>query len=239
MGMRKVLPILIALTLTIGLASQEAFAGTPEENSVHALWNTNLGVPSDADTFEWFSSEYDLFINSIFDDLHQAEGSCIDRSPNPEVTDCFFVLANFVDPLNTKTIKLEIVYSGTGSVDDISIICHNNAAPNAVSDVTEGVPVSASSSTTPGGVTTATYEFVCHPNPDFEQFELVITDITVESVEIWTRSFHEELVGGTFLPIDSTSLLLAGTQITASWVIPVIISAVGIVLVFVRKSENS
>ena len=46
-------------------------------------------------------------------------------------------------------------------------------------------------------------------------------------------------VGGTLFPIESTSLILAGAQMTASWMIPVIVSAVGIVLVFVRKSENS
>jgi len=46
-------------------------------------------------------------------------------------------------------------------------------------------------------------------------------------------------VGGELIPIDTTSLLLVGTQLTASWMIPVIVSAVGIGLVFVRKSKNS
>ena len=46
-------------------------------------------------------------------------------------------------------------------------------------------------------------------------------------------------VGGELIPIDATTLILAGTQITASWMIPVIVSAVGIGLVFVRKSKNS
>ena len=43
------------------------------------------------------------------------------------------------------------------------------------------------------------------------------------------------LIGGEFIPIDSTALLLAGAQSTASWMIPVLISAVGIGLVLVRK----
>ena len=42
-------------------------------------------------------------------------------------------------------------------------------------------------------------------------------------------------VGGEIIPIESTSLILAGTQLTASWLIPVIVSAVGIGLVFVRR----
>jgi len=46
-------------------------------------------------------------------------------------------------------------------------------------------------------------------------------------------------VGGKLIPIETTSLLLAGAQMTASWMIPVIVSAVGIGLVFVRKSKNS
>jgi len=47
------------------------------------------------------------------------------------------------------------------------------------------------------------------------------------------------LIGGEIIPIETTALLLAGTQLTASWLIPVIIAGAGIVLVFVRKSENS
>ena len=47
------------------------------------------------------------------------------------------------------------------------------------------------------------------------------------------------LIGGTLIPIDSTFLLLAGTQMTASWLIPVLVAGAGIVLVLVRKSKNS
>ncbi len=46
-------------------------------------------------------------------------------------------------------------------------------------------------------------------------------------------------VGGNLVPIDSTALLLAGAQST-SWMIPVILSGIGIGLFVVsRKSENS
>jgi len=48
-----------------------------------------------------------------------------------------------------------------------------------------------------------------------------------------------EIVGGEFLPIETTSLLLANAQ-TFSWMIPVILSGIGIGLFVVsRKSENS
>jgi len=47
----------------------------------------------------------------------------------------------------------------------------------------------------------------------------------------------EAVVGGEFLPIDSTALLLAGAQ-TFSWMIPVVLSILGIGLFVVsRKSE--
>jgi len=47
------------------------------------------------------------------------------------------------------------------------------------------------------------------------------------------------IVGGEFLPIDSTALLLAGAQ-SFSWMIPLVLSVLGIGLFVVsRKSENS
>jgi len=48
-------------------------------------------------------------------------------------------------------------------------------------------------------------------------------------------SFTGQLIGGTILPIDSTSLILAGAQMTASWMIPVIIAGIGFAIVILRK----
>ncbi len=42
-------------------------------------------------------------------------------------------------------------------------------------------------------------------------------------------------VGGELIPIDSTSLLLVGAQMNAAWMIPVIVSAIGIGIVIARK----
>jgi len=42
-------------------------------------------------------------------------------------------------------------------------------------------------------------------------------------------------VGGELLPIDTTVLHLVGTQITAAWLIPIIVSAIGIGIVIARK----
>jgi len=46
-------------------------------------------------------------------------------------------------------------------------------------------------------------------------------------------------VGGELIPIDTTSLLLAGTYSNAAWLIPVIVSAIGIGFVLVRTFRNS
>jgi len=42
-------------------------------------------------------------------------------------------------------------------------------------------------------------------------------------------------VSGTPLPIDTTAVLVGGTQVTVSWMIPVIVSAAGIAVVLARK----
>ena len=42
-------------------------------------------------------------------------------------------------------------------------------------------------------------------------------------------------VGGTLISIDTTTLVLAGTQMNAAWMIPVLVSAIGIGIVIARK----
>ncbi len=46
------------------------------------------------------------------------------------------------------------------------------------------------------------------------------------------------IVGGELIPIETTSLILAGAQ-SFSWMIPVVLSGIGIGLFVFRKSENS
>jgi len=50
------------------------------------------------------------------------------------------------------------------------------------------------------------------------------------------RTFFDlTTVGGEFIGVDSTALLLAGTQANASWMIPVIVSGIGFAIVIARK----
>ena len=62
------------------------------------------------------------------------------------------------------------------------------------------------------------------------------------AVETSFELFFDEcpiVVGGEIIPIETTSLILAGAQ-SFSWMIPVVLSGIGIGLFVVsRKSENS
>lgn len=68
---------------------------------------------------------------------------------------------------------------------------------------------------------------------DFDWFPSFSQDM----VFILTGHLPDTVVGGSLLDIDSTSLLLAGTQ-SFSWMIPVVFSGIGIGLFVFRKSEN-
>ncbi len=46
---------------------------------------------------------------------------------------------------------------------------------------------------------------------------------------------QERMVAGSLIPIDMTLLILAGTQMTAAWMIPIIVAGIGIAIVIARK----
>ncbi len=60
-----------------------------------------------------------------------------------------------------------------------------------------------------------------------------VGNLEVDHVQFCTQPKH--VVGGDLIPLDSTMILLAGTQMTAAWVIPMVVSAVGIGIVIARK----
>jgi len=75
-----------------------------------------------------------------------------------------------------------------------------------------------------------TYLIECEPNPEFEEITIRIPlETTVTNVKIWTTSFDDRppVVGGEFLPIDSTALVLAGLQTSAIWMLPVLAGVAG------------
>ena len=48
-------------------------------------------------------------------------------------------------------------------------------------------------------------------------------------------SGNPPFVGGELIPLDTTSLLLAGAQMNAAWMIPVIVAGIGFAIVIARK----
>ena len=57
----------------------------------------------------------------------------------------------------------------------------------------------------------------------------------VEIRDSCRRALMCNAVGGEFIGIETTSVLVAGTLNTAAWMIPVIVSAIGIGIVIARK----
>jgi len=58
-------------------------------------------------------------------------------------------------------------------------------------------------------------------------------------ISVWQSCLDTKMcrsaVGGEFIGIETTSVLAAGAQYTAAWMIPVIVSAIGIGIVIARK----
>jgi len=87
----------------------------------------------------------------------------------------------------------------------------------------------------------------CQDCADLEQLfidECSVNDVTAEFISPFCESLFDVLqtcrpafcaVGGTFEGVDTTSLVVVGAQMNASWMIPVIVSAIGIGIVIARK----
>jgi len=67
--------------------------------------------------------------------------------------------------------------------------------------------------------------------------QLIANEVLLSNVRISRCAFKfiDFPVGGSLIPIDMTTVLLAGTQMTAAWMIPVIVSGIGFAIVIARK----
>ena len=62
--------------------------------------------------------------------------------------------------------------------------------------------------------------------------------IGVDNISILCNDFQTVAVGGELIPLDTSALLLAGSQMNAAWMIPVVLSVLGIgIFVVSKKSE--
>ncbi len=81
-----------------------------------------------------------------------------------------------------------------------------------------------------GGVTLFTFEDLTRSGPSDEDF----TDIAF-SIDSELMPMMPSAVGGELIPLDATMVLVAGTHSVAAWMIPVIVSGIGIAIVVARK----
>jgi len=68
--------------------------------------------------------------------------------------------------------------------------------------------------------------------------ELDLGDAFIFGIVTSLEVVSSDVVGGELIPLETTSLILAGAQ-TFSWMIPLVLSIVGIGLFVFRKTENS
>ena len=66
----------------------------------------------------------------------------------------------------------------------------------------------------------------------------VITSIGQTQIGLDALAFAPAGIGGELLPINTTALLLAGLQSSALWMIPFVVSAIGIGAVLIRKKSS-
>ncbi len=138
-------------------------------------------------------------------------------------------LPNFIDGLNTKTIKVQIIYDDNDNTPVITNIRPFNQNFDTC------FAVSSISATDPNDLVTLVEFWECRPNPDDERIWIDIGGADVRSVDVWTVSFDRNAVGGDIIPLDTTMVLAAGAQYTAAWMIPVLVSGTGIAIVIARK----
>jgi hypothetical protein len=148
------------------------------------------------------------------------------------------MLPNFIDNLDTKKVRIQVLYDPAFSTPSVK---HPGGVKEDVNPGTpevnpeicfrDGLPINS----IPGYFFE---DWTCHPNPINEVIWFDITGAVVLEIIVDTVSFGEPPVGGEIIPIESTSLLLASTQ-SFSWMIPLGLSGIGIGLFVVsRKSDE-
>jgi len=230
----------IASILAIGLISSPAYASFTafQENFVHVEWNNvgnagpigptgNPAIDSDQ------NSAFNLYTTGGF----QTTMECTTIS-NELI--CTFKIVDFVDDLESKLILVDITYntgqlpsqqSSQPTVDEIK--CFDNAP----SPGTDGIVVLGL--VDPDDSDSFIFDLVCRPNPDWEKIVINFHQASpgISLIEFWTESFDDPPIGGTFIPLDTTALLLAGAQSVSMWMIPVVVAGIGIGVFVIKRRE--
>jgi len=124
-----------------------------------------------------------------------------------------FFMPNIVDDFDTKLMRIQITYCAfvpsSPTISNVVAIDSDNPATSSFITQVVDTPFTPSAS--------YFYEdWQIHPNPDHETITILVPEeVLLIQVVIDTKSFDERLVGGSIIPIDSTSLLIASIQSNA------------------------
>jgi len=227
------IPVLASILILGGLGlSQQAFSDHFPANWVEAHWGTTGPSGPLGTTGPLIPDDFIFDMASPFDLDLTAPTMTVD--PSGIIT---IDLPNFVDDLPDKFIDIEIDF-GT----DLAVAPVVPATAFGI-DTSTGGPVLCGevfSAVDPFDTSVWFISVDCSPNPDFETITLTYDSDSVATItKIWVETtslggFFFFPVGGTSIPIDTTSLLLAGASVNV-WMIPVILSAAGFGILIARK----
>jgi len=229
---RKITLVAIMVTvISLGLTSP-AYA-THEPEFVEAEW-TNLASGALIDT-PTAPTNFDFHSDSIFGDP-DFDSVPINASCDPGDLICSIDLANFDDGLDIKTIELELRFGSTPPSISLEDVTTGGTDPggDAADCIVNFVDVDVDLDEVHIGVT-------CTPNPIDEfvniQFDSIPDMADITDIFIDTVSFDDVEVGGTFVPIDNSALILAGAQSISMWMIPVVIAGIGIGVFVIKRRK--
>jgi len=155
------------------------------------------------------------------------------------------------DPISDNTLTLD-VFTSFESDPNLSPSTILQISELATSDVAQPNLIAFKTVFAQGNFISVTSDHVDYPSlfqmvsvnvAAIVNIDGLCNEVCVSEIQQFTQTFSQtprpEVIGGEFLPIDSTALILAGAQ-SFSWMIPVILSVIGIGLFVVsRKFENS
>ena len=184
----------------------------------------------------------DGVLNTLEPSVEYKSGDCPAEVTGQGIPVCDAVhltIPNFIDDFNTKKVRIQVFYDPKESTPAVK-------HPGGVKeDVNPGTPEvnpencfrDAPRTFGSGGESSGEFyeDWTCHPNPDNEVIWFDITGAVITEIVVDTISFDRNAVGGNIIPLDSTMILAAGAQNTSAWMIPVIVSAIGIGIVLARK----
>ncbi len=185
----------------------------------------------------------DGVLNTLEPSVEYKSGDCpVEEVTGQDIPVCDAVhltIPNFIDDFNTKKVRIQVFYDPQESTSSVN---HPDGVKEDVNPGTPGINPEICDRDAPrtfgsGGESSGEFyeDWTCHPNPDNEVIWFDITGAVITEIVVDTISFDSNAVGGDMIQMQTISILAAGAQYTAAWMIPVIVSGIGFAIVIARK----